>query len=60
MNRKLYRIKDGSMICGVCNGIGSYFDIDPNLVRLGFVALACMGGAGVVIYFAAAIILPEM
>ena len=32
--RRLYRIKDRAMIAGVCSGIGAYFDIDPNIVRL--------------------------
>ena len=34
------------MIGGVCGGIGRYFGIDPTLVRIGFVALALLGGTG--------------
>ncbi len=60
MNKRLYRIKEGSMICGVCNGIARYFDLDPNLVRLGFVVFSCCGGAGLLVYIVGAIILPEM
>lgn len=59
MRKQLYRIKNGRMICGVCNGIAEYFDVDPNAVRIGFVALSCVGGAGIIIYIAAAVILPE-
>ena len=46
------------MICGVCGGIGEYFNIDPNLVRIGFVLLGC-GGVGIIAYIVAAVILPE-
>lgn len=35
--RRLYRIMDGSMVGGVCNGLAAYFKIDPTLVRIGFV-----------------------
>ena len=28
MQKKLYRIKQGKMIAGVCNGLAAYFDID--------------------------------
>ena len=47
------------MICGVCAGIGKYFDIDPTLVRLGFVVLTCFAGGGFLAYIAAAIIIPK-
>ena len=56
--KKLYRLRNGRMICGVCAGVGEYFNVDPNVVRLGTVILSCMG-MGVVAYIVAAIILPE-
>ena len=37
--KKLYRSRQNRMICGVCGGVGEYFNIDPTLIRLG-VALA--------------------
>ncbi|MBR6046396.1 MAG: PspC domain-containing protein [Ruminococcus sp.] len=58
MEKKLYRVREGRMICGVCAGIGEYFDVDPNVVRIGAVILGCMG-MGIVAYIVAAIILPE-
>jgi len=33
-NKRLYRSSTNYMICGVCGGIGEYFNIDPTLVRL--------------------------
>ena len=47
------------MLAGVCTGIAAYFNVDVNIVRLGAVILACMGGVGIIPYIAAAIILPE-
>ena len=32
--RRLYRIHEGAMIAGVCNGIAAYVNVDPTLVRL--------------------------
>lgn len=58
MNKKLTRVHDGKMICGVCAGIARYFDIDPTVVRLGAVILACFGGGGILAYIVAAVIMP--
>ncbi len=58
MNKKVYR-SNNKMLCGVCAGIGEYFDIDPTLVRLGWVVLSLFAGCGVILYIAAAIIIPK-
>lgn len=58
MNKKLYRSEDGKMIAGVCAGIGEYFNIDPTVIRLGFVIFACMGGRGILAYVLASVIIP--
>ena len=47
------------MICGVCGGIGEYLGIDATVVRLLWVLLSVMGGAGLLAYIIAAIIIPE-
>lgn len=57
--KRLYRIRNGSMIAGVCNGLSAYFNVDVSLVRLAAVLLACVGGIGVITYIVAAIIIPE-
>ncbi len=59
MQKKLYRIKQGKMIAGVCNGLAAYFDIDVNVVRLGAIILGCTG-TGIVAYIAACILVPEI
>jgi phage shock protein PspC (stress-responsive transcriptional regulator) len=46
------------MIGGVCGGAGRYFGIDPTLVRIGFVALALLGGTGLIVYAAALLLVP--
>jgi len=56
--KKLYKKQEGKMVCGVCGGIGDYFNIDPTLIRLVWALAACTG-AGIVAYFIAAIVMPE-
>ena len=46
------------MICGVCAGIGEYLGIDATVVRLLWVLFSVMGGAGLLAYIIAAIIIP--
>lgn len=56
-NKKLYRSTTNRMLCGVCGGIGEYLNLDPTLIRLIWAVLAC-SGAGILVYFLAAIIIP--
>lgn len=58
MEKKLYRSNDNKIIAGVCGGIGKYFGIDPTVIRVGWAILACCGGAGVIAYVLAAVIMP--
>ena len=57
--RRLYRSRGDRVIGGVCGGIAKYFDIDPVLVRVGAVALAFLGGAGILAYLAAVLLIPN-
>ena len=57
MEKKLYK-SNNKMIDGVCAGIAEYFNLDPTLVRLAFVVLACLA-SGLLIYIIAAIIMPR-
>ncbi|MBA7610721.1 hypothetical protein ES703_17933 [subsurface metagenome] len=47
------------MIAGVCGGIAEYFDIDSTLVRLLTVLVVLVGGAGVIAYIIAWIVIPK-
>ncbi|CUH93311.1 PspC domain-containing protein [Herbinix luporum] len=55
--KKLYRSSTNKMICGVCQGVAEYINIDPTVVRLLW-ALVGLSGVGIVFYFIAAIIMP--
>jgi len=59
MTKKLYRSQKDQIIGGVCGGIAEYFAVDPTLVRLAFVLLAFVEGAGIIGYIIAWIIIPE-
>jgi len=59
MNKKLYRSRKDYMIAGVCGGIAEYFEIDSTLVRLLAVLVVLVGGAGVVAYIIAWIVIPK-
>ncbi len=58
MNKRLYRVEEGKILCGVCAGIAEYFNIDPVIVRLGFILLAGIGGSAVLVYIVGAVIIP--
>ncbi|MDO4174266.1 MAG: PspC domain-containing protein [Eubacteriales bacterium] len=57
-HRKLYRLEEGKMICGVCAGIAEYLNIDVTVIRLITLIIALWGGTGLVFYIIAAIIMP--
>ena len=59
MTKRLYKSNKNKMIDGVCGGIGEYFDIDPTLVRLGWVAFCALGGSGILAYILAATVIPH-
>ena len=57
--KRLYKIEDGKMIDGVCGGVAEYFNLDPCLVRIGWVIFSFAAGCGILAYIVAAIILPR-
>jgi phage shock protein PspC (stress-responsive transcriptional regulator) len=59
MRKILYRSRTDRWIAGVCGGLGDYFGVDANAVRLAFVVLALWQGMGLVLYLLMVIILPE-
>lgn len=59
MRRKLYRSREDRVLGGVAAGLGDYFGIDPTIVRLAWVLLTLWGGAGLVLYFIAWVLVPE-
>ncbi|HEV2441524.1 MAG TPA: PspC domain-containing protein [Steroidobacteraceae bacterium] len=57
--KRLYQIREGAMISGVCNGIAAFFALDVAIVRVVFVLLAFVTfGAWVLVYFIMAVVVP--
>ncbi len=46
------------MIGGVCGGLAEYLEVDPTIVRLGFVLLGLWSGIGIAAYLILWIIVP--
>lgn len=57
--RRLERVGAGRLHGGVCRGLADYTGYDVGLFRLGAVALALAGLAGVTLYLAAWLLIPE-
>lgn len=49
-DRTLYRDTNDQKIGGVCSGLARYFDLDPLLVRVAFVATLVFGGGSLLAY----------
>jgi phage shock protein C len=59
--RTLTKSSTERMIAGVCGGLAEYFDLDPTLVRVGYVLLSVLsaGFPGLLVYIVLAIIMPD-
>ncbi len=58
--KKLCKSNTNKKICGVCGGIAEYLNADPTLIRLAFLLVAALAGSGVLAYFVAALVMPEV
>ena len=58
MAKRLTRNRRDAILGGVASGYGDYFDIDPVLVRLGFIFLAFLNGVGAIFYLVSWVIMP--
>lgn len=41
MKKKLYKVRQGKVLAGVCGGLAKYFDVNPKVVRWLFCANVC-------------------
>lgn len=57
--KRLTRSTNNKIIAGVCGGLGDYFNVDPMIVRILFVALTIWGGSGVLLYIILWLVVPE-
>jgi phage shock protein PspC (stress-responsive transcriptional regulator) len=56
---RLHRSTTDRKIAGVCGGLGRHLNIDPTILRVLFVVLVFFGGAGLLLYGAAWLVVPE-
>lgn len=57
--RPLTRPREGRMLAGVAAGIAEYLRVDVTIVRIVIVVLCLVGGAGVPLYLAGWLLIPE-
>jgi phage shock protein PspC (stress-responsive transcriptional regulator) len=55
----LRRPFEDRMLAGVAAGLARYFDVDVTIVRIAFVVLTVVGGAGIPLYLAGLLLIPE-
>ncbi|MEN8098674.1 MAG: PspC domain-containing protein [Chloroflexota bacterium] len=58
MSNRLYRSEKDRMIGGVCSGVAAHLNLDPVLVRLGFVLLTLFKGVGLLLYVLLLFLMP--
>ena len=58
-SEKLYRSRTNRQVAGVCGGLAERFNVDVTLMRVLFIVLAIFGGAGIILYIAMWIVVPE-
>lgn len=56
--KRLYKIREGAMWGGVCNGIAAYMGLDVTWVRIGLVVLTLFTGVTLLVYIAMLVIVP--
>jgi phage shock protein PspC (stress-responsive transcriptional regulator) len=59
MAGELRRSADDKMLAGVAGGLARYLGVDSTLVRLAFAVLSVIGGAGIPLYIACWLLIPE-
>lgn len=55
----IYRPRGDRMLAGVASGLGRYLGVDPAVIRIILVVLLVVGGAGVPLYAAGWLLIPE-
>jgi len=59
--KKLFRSRRNRMIAGICGGLAEYFEVDPTLVRVGYVVLSILSVAfpGILVYLILWVLIPQ-
>jgi phage shock protein PspC (stress-responsive transcriptional regulator) len=57
--KRLYLIREGAVLAGVCTGLAAYFNVEVTVIRVIFIALTVFtGGAGILFYIALGLFVP--
>jgi phage shock protein C len=52
-------VRGEKKLFGVCSGVANYFDIDPTIMRILFLAAFLFFGSGLLLYIILFIVMPE-
>jgi len=57
--RRLYQIREGAMLSGVCTGLAAYLNVDVTIVRIAFVLLTLLTtGIWILVYLGMMLVVP--
>jgi phage shock protein PspC (stress-responsive transcriptional regulator) len=57
--KRLYQIREGAMLSGVCSGLAAYLNIDVTIVRIGFALLTLLtSGIWILVYLVMMLVVP--
>jgi phage shock protein PspC (stress-responsive transcriptional regulator) len=57
--RRLYQIREGAMLSGVCTGFAAYLNVDVTVIRIAFVVLALLtAGLWIIAYLVMMLVIP--
>jgi phage shock protein PspC (stress-responsive transcriptional regulator) len=57
--KRLYQIREGAMLSGVCTGLAAYLNVDVTIVRIAFVLLALLTtGIWILVYLGMMLVVP--
>ncbi len=56
--RRVYRSRTDRKIAGVCGGLGTYFNVDPTLIRIVWLILVLGAGLGLLAYLICWVAIP--
>ncbi len=58
MEKRLQRSRTEKILGGVCGGLAEYFNVDPTLVRVIWIALTLLVGVGILLYIILWLVMP--
>lgn len=57
--KQLRKSNTNRILFGVCGGLGEYFNVDPLVFRVAFIALAFVQGLGILLYLLLVLLMPR-